>query len=87
MSRLFGHIDTSRLLCYLSFYHTGLIHFLFLVITVLYHSHEELLPRDARHNKEVLRFEIFHLSRLGNVLLVGDDHPVIGCSRRRELHL
>ena len=87
MSRLFDHIDTSRLLCYLSFCHTGHIYFLFPVITVLYHSHEELLPRDARHNKEVLRFEIFHLSRLVIDLLAGDDHPAIGRSRRRELHL
>ena len=57
------------------------------VTTVFYLSHEELLFRDAQHNKEVTSFEIFDLSRLVNILLVGDDHPVIGCSRRRELHL
>ncbi len=87
MSRLFGHIDTSRLLCYLSLNPTGRVYFLFPVITVLYLSHKELLSRDALHNKEVKRFEIFNLSRLVIVLLPGVDHTAMGRSRRRELHL
>jgi len=87
MSRLIGTIDTSQFLCYLSFCSTWRIYFSSPVTTVFYLSHEELLFRDAQHNKEVTSFEIFDLSRLVNILLVGDDHPVIGCSRRRELHL
>ena len=87
MSRLFGVIDTSRLLCYLSLCPTGHVYFLFPVITVLDLSHEELLSRDALHNKEVKRFEIFNLFRLVIVLLAGVDHTAIGRSRRRKIHL
>ena len=57
------------------------------VIMMLDLSHEALLSRDARHNKEVTRFEIFDLSRLAIVLLVWGNYPAIGRSRRRELHL
>ena len=86
MSRWLGVIDTTRLLCYLSFGPTGRLFPPFPVITVRYLSHEELLPQDARHNKEVTRFEIFDLSRLVHVLPPGADHPIISSSRGRELY-
>jgi hypothetical protein len=87
MSRWVDAIDTSQLLCYLSFCSTWRLYFSSPVITVLYLSHEELLSRDARYHKEVTRFEIFYFSRLVNVLLPGTGHTATSRGRRRELHL
>ena len=86
MSRWFGIIDTTRLLWYLSFGPTGRLFPPFPVITVRYLSHEEPLSQDARRNKEGTCFEIFDLSRPVIVPLLGDSHPIISCSRGRELY-